>query len=50
MEDKLAALDYETPTLESLYLCPVVQGGASQFGEEADDPNTHYNKEDEGMD
>ena len=49
MEDELNKIAYEAPVLDELHLCPAVQGGASQFGEEADDRDTHYNPEEEGM-
>lgn len=42
MEDKL---NYETPSLEELYICTVVHGGASQFDEDAEDTTTEYNEE-----
>ena len=49
MEGKLNKMAYETPSLDELYLCPVVQGGASKFTEVAEDVETSYNEEEVGM-
>lgn len=49
MEDELNKIAYEAPVLDELHLCPVVQGGASQFGEDPEDDETRYNQEEEDM-
>lgn len=47
MENKDNMLKYETPSLEELYLCPVVQGGPSTTElNEGENEETNKNNED----